>query len=76
MVGTDRSHAAELVESLRGRTPAASYASRHHAGAPADHIGRYRQLADRGVSTVFVSVPGLAGPADVQRLAPVITAFR
>jgi alkanesulfonate monooxygenase SsuD/methylene tetrahydromethanopterin reductase-like flavin-dependent oxidoreductase (luciferase family) len=31
---------------------------------------------DRGVSTVFVSLPGLAGPDDVLRLAPVTAAFR
>ena len=55
---------------------AATFARRHHAGTAADHIGRYRLLAERGVSTVFVALPDLAGPDDVLRLAPVAAAFR
>jgi alkanesulfonate monooxygenase SsuD/methylene tetrahydromethanopterin reductase-like flavin-dependent oxidoreductase (luciferase family)/predicted kinase len=76
VIGEDRGHAAALVENLRGRTPAAAFARRHHAGTAADHIGRYRLLAERGVATVFVSLPDLAGPQDVLRLAPVTAAFR
>ena len=75
VVGRDREQAGAIVERLRGRTAAAAFARRHHAGLPADHIGRYRQLAERGVSTVFVALPDLAGPDDVLRLAPVIAAF-
>jgi hypothetical protein len=56
--------------------PAATFAARHHAGTAADHIGRYRLLADHGVATVFVSLPDLAGPQDVLRLASVTAAFR
>jgi alkanesulfonate monooxygenase SsuD/methylene tetrahydromethanopterin reductase-like flavin-dependent oxidoreductase (luciferase family) len=76
VIGADREQAAALVEKLRGRTPAATFARRHHAGTATDHIGRYRLLAERGVTTVFVSLPGLTGPQDVLALAPVITAFR
>ena len=75
VIGGDREQVASIVERLRGRTPAAAFARRHHAGLPADHIGRYRLLAERGVSTVFVSLPDLAGPDDVLRLAPVVAAF-
>jgi alkanesulfonate monooxygenase SsuD/methylene tetrahydromethanopterin reductase-like flavin-dependent oxidoreductase (luciferase family)/predicted kinase len=75
VVGRDRAHAGSIVERLRGRTAAAAFARRHHAGLAADHVGRYRQLAERGVSTVFVSLPDLAGPDDVLRLAPVVAAF-
>jgi hypothetical protein len=75
VVGRDREHAAATVEALRGRTSAATFARRHHAGVAADHVGRYRQLAELGVSTVFVSLPDLAGPDDVSRLAPVVSAF-
>ena len=75
VVGRDREHAAAIVERLRGRAGAAAFARRHHAGPVDDHVGRYRLLADRGVSTVFVSLPDLAGPQDVLRLAPVIQAF-
>ena len=60
---------------LRGRTSAAAYARQHHAGTAADLVGRYRQLAQRGVSMVFVSLPDLGGPDDVLRLAPVAAAF-
>ena len=76
VIGNDRGHAAAIVEKLRGRTPAAEFARRHHSGTAADHIGRYRLLAERGVSTVFVSLPDLAGPEDVLRLAPLAAAFR
>lgn len=75
VIGRDREHAAGIVEALRGRTSAAAFARRHHAGLAADHVGRYRLLAERGVSTVFVSLPDLAGPHDLERLAPVVHAF-
>jgi alkanesulfonate monooxygenase SsuD/methylene tetrahydromethanopterin reductase-like flavin-dependent oxidoreductase (luciferase family)/predicted kinase len=75
VIGRDREHAGSIVERLRGRTAAAAFAQRHHAGTPADHIGRYRLLAERGVRTVFVSLPDLEGPDDVLRLAPVVAAF-
>ena len=76
VIGADRAHAAAIVERLRGRTPAATFAKRHHSGTAEDHLGRYRLLAERGVSTVFVSLPDLTGPGDVLRLAPVTAAFR
>jgi alkanesulfonate monooxygenase SsuD/methylene tetrahydromethanopterin reductase-like flavin-dependent oxidoreductase (luciferase family)/predicted kinase len=75
VIGRDREHAASIVDKLRGRTSAAAFARRHHAGTADEHIGRYRLLADRGVRTVFVSLPDLAGPQDVLRLAPVAAAF-
>ena len=75
VVGRDRDHVASLVESLRGRVSAASFARQRHAGVAADHIGRYRQLSERGVSTVFVALPDLAGPDDLARLEPIISAF-
>jgi len=75
VIGRDRDHVAALVETLRGRISAAAFARQHHAGVVADHIGRYRLLAERGVSTVFVSLPDLAGPDDLSRVAPVVRAF-
>ncbi len=75
VLGADRDQVAAQVERLRGRTSAAAFARQHHAGTAADHIGRYRLLAERGVSTVFISLPDLAGPEDVLRLAPVTAAF-
>ena len=75
VIGRDREHAAAIVEALRGRASAASFARSHHAGVAADHIGRYRLLAERGVRTVFIALPDLAGPEDLSRLTPVISAF-
>jgi alkanesulfonate monooxygenase SsuD/methylene tetrahydromethanopterin reductase-like flavin-dependent oxidoreductase (luciferase family)/predicted kinase len=75
VIGRDREHTAMLIESLRGRTSAATFARRHHAGVAADHVGRYRLLAERGVRTVFVSLPDLAGPDDLARLAPIVAPF-
>jgi alkanesulfonate monooxygenase SsuD/methylene tetrahydromethanopterin reductase-like flavin-dependent oxidoreductase (luciferase family)/predicted kinase len=75
VIGRDREDAAAIVERLRGRTSAAAFARAHHAGTAEDHIGRYRLLADRGVRTVFVALPDLAGPGDVARLAPLAAAF-
>ena len=75
VIGRDRAEAALIVERLRGRTAAAAFARRHHAGPAEEHIGRYRLLADRGVTTVFVSLPHLTGPEDVLGLAPLAAAF-
>lgn len=75
VVGRDHDEVHGLVERLRGRRPAAAYASTHQAGTVGDMVGRYRLLADRGVSNVFVALPDLAGPAEVTRLQPVVAAF-
>jgi alkanesulfonate monooxygenase SsuD/methylene tetrahydromethanopterin reductase-like flavin-dependent oxidoreductase (luciferase family)/predicted kinase len=72
VVGRDRDDTWRRVERLRGRTPAVAYARRHHAGGAASHVERYRQLAQRGVQTVFVALPDLEGPEDLERLAPVL----
>jgi alkanesulfonate monooxygenase SsuD/methylene tetrahydromethanopterin reductase-like flavin-dependent oxidoreductase (luciferase family)/predicted kinase len=76
VIGRDREHVAGLVERLRGRTSAAAFARMHHAGLAADHVERYRDLAARGVRTVFVALPDLAGPDDPARMAGVISALR
>lgn len=72
VVGTDRADTARRVERLRGRTSAASFAARRHAGTPDSHRERYAALAERGVSTVFLALPDLTGPDDLDRLAPLI----
>ncbi len=72
VVGTDRDDAWARVERLRGRTSAATFAARHHAGTAAQHRDRFRLLAERGVSTVFVALPDLDGPDDVERAAGVV----
>ena len=75
IVGTDRDDVARRVERLRGSSAASTFARRHHAGTIEEQIGRYRQLVDRGVRTVFLALPDLGGPDDVRRLVPLIDAF-
>jgi alkanesulfonate monooxygenase SsuD/methylene tetrahydromethanopterin reductase-like flavin-dependent oxidoreductase (luciferase family)/predicted kinase len=68
VVGRDRDDVWRRVERHRGRTTAAAYARRTHAGTVDQHRARYADLAARGVSTVFVSTPDLDGPDDVLAL--------
>ncbi|HEY5881259.1 MAG TPA: LLM class flavin-dependent oxidoreductase [Nakamurella sp.] len=75
IVGADPDEVARLVERHRGRTKATAYAAGHHAGTPDAHIARYRGLADRGVDTVFVSLPNLTGPAEIEQFASILTTF-
>ena len=70
VVGTGRDDVWSRVERLRGRAQAADYAARHHAGEPAAHRERHDELFRAGVSTVFLALPDLDGPADVERVAP------
>jgi alkanesulfonate monooxygenase SsuD/methylene tetrahydromethanopterin reductase-like flavin-dependent oxidoreductase (luciferase family)/predicted kinase len=67
-IGTDREDAWARVERLRGRTTAAAYAERTHAGTAADQRDRWGGLAELGVDTVFLGVADLEGPDDVERL--------
>jgi alkanesulfonate monooxygenase SsuD/methylene tetrahydromethanopterin reductase-like flavin-dependent oxidoreductase (luciferase family)/predicted kinase len=69
VVGADREDAWAKVERLRGRTPAAAFAARTHAGTVDRHRERYARLRELGVSTAFVGVRGLAGPDGVRVLA-------
>jgi alkanesulfonate monooxygenase SsuD/methylene tetrahydromethanopterin reductase-like flavin-dependent oxidoreductase (luciferase family) len=69
VVGSDREDAWAKVERLRGRTPAAVFAARTHAGTVAQHRERYAALEELGVSTVFVGVRGLETPAELEALA-------
>ncbi len=69
VIGTDREDTAARVERLRGRTPAAVFAARHHAGTARDQARRYARLVDLGVDTVFVALPDLAGAEDLERCA-------
>ncbi|HVD54382.1 MAG TPA: LLM class flavin-dependent oxidoreductase, partial [Propionibacteriaceae bacterium] len=76
VIGTDREDVAVRVERLRGRTPAAAYAARHHAAPAGDHVQRYLELADLGVGTIFVALPDLAGADDLERCAPLLATLR
>jgi alkanesulfonate monooxygenase SsuD/methylene tetrahydromethanopterin reductase-like flavin-dependent oxidoreductase (luciferase family) len=68
VVGRDREDAWARVERLRGRTAAAAFARRSHAGTVDQHHARYAELHALGVSTVFVGVRGLESPDEVRSL--------
>jgi hypothetical protein len=69
VVGRDRDDTWRRVERHRGRTAAASYAARTHAGTVAHHRERYGARAVEGVATVFLATRDLDGPEDVLDLA-------
>jgi alkanesulfonate monooxygenase SsuD/methylene tetrahydromethanopterin reductase-like flavin-dependent oxidoreductase (luciferase family)/predicted kinase len=73
VIGRDRDDTWERVERRRGRTPAAVFARRTHAGTAAQQRDRYGALAARGVDTVFLGIGDLAGPEDVLALRPLLT---
>ncbi len=75
VLGTDREHAATLVERVRGRTSAETFARTRGAGTAADLISRYERMVEQGVSTVFVAPADLTGPDEVERWHPVLSAF-
>lgn len=75
LVGRDRDDVWARVERYRGRTAAASFSARHHAGTATEHAQRLADLAELGVTTAFVAPVGLDGPDDVLALAPLATAF-
>lgn len=74
LLGADRRAVNDLVERHRGRTSAAVYRSRVGTGTREQLVSRYSELADAGVTTVFVTMPNLAGPADVESFGAVIAA--
>jgi F420-dependent oxidoreductase-like protein len=77
LVGADDREVAALVDRLRPRRQAADrYAATVNAGTVDDHIGRFRELAEAGVSEVMVRLPDLTDPAPVSRMGKVIAAFR
>jgi alkanesulfonate monooxygenase SsuD/methylene tetrahydromethanopterin reductase-like flavin-dependent oxidoreductase (luciferase family) len=69
VVGRDRQDVWARVERHRGRVPAATFAARTHAGTVAEHRDRHAALAARGVSTIFLSTPGLDSPEHVAELS-------
>jgi alkanesulfonate monooxygenase SsuD/methylene tetrahydromethanopterin reductase-like flavin-dependent oxidoreductase (luciferase family)/predicted kinase len=69
VVGTSRDDTWARVERLRGRSRATDFAARHHAGEVAAHRERHQRLFEAGVTTVFLALPDLQGPEDVERVA-------
>lgn len=73
LVAADDRHLADLVERLRGRKSRESYAKEVNAGTVADHVGRFRQLAEAGVREAMVRLPD---PECLEPMAAVMGAFR
>ena len=76
VVGRSRDDTARRVERLRGRTPAATYAARHHAGEPPAHADRYARLRELGVDAMFMALPDLTRAEDLDRCAALAATFR
>lgn len=76
LVGDDDRHVSDLVERLRPRRQdPARFAATVHAGTVADHIGRFRELAEAGVQEVMIRLPDLSCTEPLERMAKVISAF-
>jgi F420-dependent oxidoreductase-like protein len=77
LVGRDDRHVAELVEERRPRRRTAeTYAASVNAGTVTDQVGRFRELAEAGVTEVMVRLPDLADPGCLDRFGEVVAAFR
>jgi alkanesulfonate monooxygenase SsuD/methylene tetrahydromethanopterin reductase-like flavin-dependent oxidoreductase (luciferase family) len=77
LVGDDDRQVAELVRARRPRRRTAEqFAASVNAGTVADHVGRFRELAEAGVTEVMVRLPDLTDPAALERLGRVVAEFR
>ncbi|HEV8153768.1 MAG TPA: TIGR03560 family F420-dependent LLM class oxidoreductase [Solirubrobacteraceae bacterium] len=74
----DRDPAAITVTHLAAARVVAEGEPREGSGAAsaAEHVGRYRELAEAGVQTAIVGLGDARGPDSVSRFAEVISAFR
>jgi F420-dependent oxidoreductase-like protein len=77
LVGDDDAEVRSLVDRLRPRQrDAAWYAASVNAGTVADHVGRFRELAEAGAGEVMVRLADLTDAGPVERMGRVIAAFR
>ncbi len=77
LVGATDADVTDLVKRLRPRQrPATEYAVAVNAGTINDQIGRFRELAEAGVTEVMVRLPDLTDASPLERMAKVIAAFR
>ena len=77
LVGRDDEHVAELVNKGRRRgVPRDKAITELNAGTVADHIGRFRALADAGTKESVVRLPDPLDGSVMEQMAAVISAFR
>jgi alkanesulfonate monooxygenase SsuD/methylene tetrahydromethanopterin reductase-like flavin-dependent oxidoreductase (luciferase family)/predicted kinase len=70
LVGRDREDVARRVERVRGRLTARAYTARHPVGTVDAHRRRWADLIDSGVEQIFVALPDLDRPGDLDVCAP------
>ncbi|MGR6913131.1 LLM class flavin-dependent oxidoreductase [[Actinomadura] parvosata] len=77
LVATDGRHLDRLVDRLRPpRRDCARYMASVNAGTARDHGGRFRELAEAGVTEVMVPLPDPTDIEPIERMEKVIAAFR
>jgi alkanesulfonate monooxygenase SsuD/methylene tetrahydromethanopterin reductase-like flavin-dependent oxidoreductase (luciferase family)/predicted kinase len=69
IIGRSRQDTWDRVERLRGRFRASDFAARHFAGEVASHRERHQRLFGAGVETVFLALPDLDSPDDIERIS-------
>ena len=72
LIGQDREDVGRRIERVRGRLSAQAYAARHPVGTVEMHRRRYAELAAQGVEMIFVAVPDLDRPSDLERFAALL----
>jgi alkanesulfonate monooxygenase SsuD/methylene tetrahydromethanopterin reductase-like flavin-dependent oxidoreductase (luciferase family)/predicted kinase len=72
LIGRDRDDVARRVERVRGRLSAQAYAARHPVGTAQSHRRRHDALAGQGVEMVFLALPDLDRPGDLEVCAPLL----
>jgi F420-dependent oxidoreductase-like protein len=71
-----RSELGRLVDRLRPRSASPeTYSARVNAATVEDHVGRFRELAEAGVSTAIVNLPNAGEPGAVTGFGDVIGSF-
>jgi alkanesulfonate monooxygenase SsuD/methylene tetrahydromethanopterin reductase-like flavin-dependent oxidoreductase (luciferase family)/predicted kinase len=72
LIGRDREDVARRVERVRGRLTAQAYAARHPVGTADAHRRRWADLNAQGVEQIFVALPDLDRPSDLEVCAPLL----
>lgn len=77
LVGRDDNHVSDLLDrQCPPRRDRARFAAETNAGTVADHIGRFREIAEAGAGEVVVRMPDPLDQASMEAMGSVISAFR
>jgi F420-dependent oxidoreductase-like protein len=75
LTGRDAAEVDAGLRRVRPKGPTHAWLADMVPGTIADHIGRYRLLAEAGVEEAIVSFPDLSGTEPLERFGDVISAF-